>query len=307
MKVSVIVISNRQDEAIARALDSVAAQGHRPLELVLFGNGGRLVAPAGLAEAGLDVRLGHSPENLGVAAGRNAAVALSGGEAVLFLDDDAILWPDAIARAVDALQAAPDVGAVAFRIVDPNTGATALWLYPVEAATWQDRSFDAPSFVGCGGLVRRDVFDRLGGFWTGYFREMEEIDFCWRLLDAGLRVRYEPQAVVEHIERDRRIYRYLVPGNLAMLWRLLPPRLALRQAAVKLPLFAARALRHGEAREFLDGAAATPRLLRRASREPARLSSATVADLRRLYSRGGLGTRVQWSLRRLPPPDLHAA
>lgn len=306
MRVSVIVISNRQDDAISRALASLAAQGHRPLELVLFGNGGRLEPPPSLVEADIDIRMGYSPDNLGVAGGRNAAVALASGEAVLFLDDDAILRPDAIAHAVDALTSSPDVAAVAFRIVDPHTDTTALWLYPVEVAAWQDRRFDAPSFVGCGALVRRDAFDRLGGFWTGYFREMEEIDFCWRLLDAGLRIRYEPQAVVEHIERERRIYRYLVPSNVAMLWRLLPPGLALRQIAMKLPLFAARALRHGEAREFLDGAAATPRLLRRASRESARLSDATVTDLRRLYSRGGPGPRVQWSLRRLPPPDLHA-
>jgi cellulose synthase/poly-beta-1,6-N-acetylglucosamine synthase-like glycosyltransferase len=307
MKVSVIMISNRQDEAIARALASVASQGYRPLEVVLFGNGGRLEVTPGLTEAGIEVRTGQSPENLGVAGGRNAAVALSSGQAVLFLDDDAILGPDAIAHAVEALRSAPDVGAVAFRIVAPDTGDTALWLYPMRADTWQHRRFDAPSFVGCGGLVRRDAFDRLGGFWTGYFREMEEIDLCWRLLDSGLRIRYEPLAVVEHIERERRIYRYLVPGNLAMLWRLLPPGLALRQAAIKLPLFAVRAVQHGETREFLSGVAAIPGLLRQATREPARLDGGTVSHLRRLYGRGGPGPRIQWSLRRLPPPDLHPA
>ena len=65
-------------------------------------------------------------------------------------------------------------------------------------------------------------FEALDGFWEGYFREMEEIDFSWRLLDAGWSIRYEPRAAIEHEERTKRLYRYAVPSNMLMLWRLLP-------------------------------------------------------------------------------------
>jgi GT2 family glycosyltransferase len=307
MKISAIVITNRTDAVVTSALESLAAQDHRPLELVLWGNGAVVDPPASLREAGLEVVTGSSPTNLGVAGGRNAAARLATGDALLFLDDDAILQPGALRRAVATLTQAPDVGAVAFRIVDPDTRRTALWLYPLDRDDWEDRGFDAPTFVGCGGLVRRELFERLGAFWPGYFREMEEVDFCWRLMGAGWRIRYEPRAVVEHIERERRIYRYLIPGNLAMMWRLTPRRLALRQAAIKLPLFALRAVRHGELTQFLDGLAATPALLRRAERERAPLDAATVAHLRGLHARGGWGKRAQWSLRPLPMPDLHAS
>lgn len=307
MKVSAIVITNRQDDVVRTALASLAAQTYRPLELVLFGNGAALEPPPGLEEGGIELRMGSSRENLGVAGGRNAAVPLATGEALLFLDDDAILREGAIEKAVAALQSAADVGAVALRIVDPGTGQTALWYYPLDRETWQHRRFDATNFIGCGGLVRREVFERLGGFWPGYFREMEEVDLCWRMMSGGWRIRFEPEAVVEHVERERRIYRYLVPGNLAMLWRLLPPGLALRQTAVKLPLFALRAARHGELAEFRDGVAAIPRMLRRAAHERPQLDEHTVEHLRRLYARGSWGERVQWSLRRRPAPDLHVS
>lgn len=305
MKVSVVVITNRQDDVVREALLSLAKQDHRPLELVLFGNGAVLKSPSELEAAGIDIRMGSAPENLGVAGGRNAASPLATGDALLFLDDDAILRPGAITQAVKALESASDVGAVALRVVDPRTQQTALWYYPLDQATWEERRFDATTFIGCGGLIRRDVFERLGGFWTGYFREMEEVDLCWRIMGAGWRIRYEPESVVEHIERERRIYRYSVPGNVAMLWRLLPPGLALRQAAIKLPLFGVRAIRHGESREFLAGLAATPRILRRANRERPSLDARTVGHLRRVHANGGFGQRVQWSLRRLPPPDLN--
>ena len=120
-------------------------------------------------------------------------------------------------------------------------------------------------------------------------------------------MRYGPGAVVEHIERERRIYRYLIPGNVAMLWRLAPRRLALRQAAIKIPLFALRAARHGELDQFAEGLAATLALLRRAERERSPLDRRTLAHLRGLHARGGWGKRAQWSLRALPMPDLHTS
>jgi GT2 family glycosyltransferase len=45
--------------------------------------------------------------------------------------------------------------------------------------------------------VRRDVFDRIGGF-DETFRYGSDADFTWRANDAGLRVRYVPDAVVSH-------------------------------------------------------------------------------------------------------------
>jgi glycosyltransferase involved in cell wall biosynthesis len=45
--------------------------------------------------------------------------------------------------------------------------------------------------------VRRDVFDAIGGF-DERFRYGSDADFTWRANDAGLRVRYAPDAVVTH-------------------------------------------------------------------------------------------------------------
>ncbi|HWT92397.1 MAG TPA: glycosyltransferase, partial [Solirubrobacteraceae bacterium] len=238
--------------------------------------------------------------------GRNAAAALATGDALLFLDDDAILRPGALDAAVRVLEAEPGVGAVAFRIVDPQTRRTALWLYPLDVHTWEGRRFDVPTFVGCGGLVRRAVFEGLGGFWEGYHREVEELDLCWRMLGAGWRIRYEPDAVVEHPERvARRLYRYAVPANVVLPYRLLPPGLAARQAAVKVPLFALRSLRYREVGDFAGGLRLLPAMLRRARRERAPLDARTVAFLRALHAQEGWRGRVQWALRRRPLPELH--
>jgi GT2 family glycosyltransferase len=67
----------------------------------------------------------------------------------------------------------------------------------------------------------RVAFERLGGWDAGFFLFNEDVDYCRRMHDAGLRVRYEPAATVYHrigisarpsartiIERHKSIWRY---------------------------------------------------------------------------------------------------
>jgi len=48
-------------------------------------------------------------------------------------------------------------------------------------------------------FVRSEVFHRLGGFEKEFFAHMEEIDFCWRIHRAGLKVMYCPASTVFHV------------------------------------------------------------------------------------------------------------
>ena len=83
----ILTMGNRPAEVV-RAIDSVLAQRGAPVDLVVVGNGADVTGlPAG-------VRTVRLPENVGVAAGRNAGVAACEGDVVLFLDDDG-WYPDA--------------------------------------------------------------------------------------------------------------------------------------------------------------------------------------------------------------------
>ncbi|MFE1996186.1 glycosyltransferase [Streptomyces parvulus] len=58
-----------------------------------------------------------------------------------------------------------------------------------------------------GMLIRRDVFERLGGFDRRLPLMRDDVDLCWRAHAAGLRVLIAPEAVVRHAEaasRERR-------------------------------------------------------------------------------------------------------
>ena len=87
--------------------------------------------------------------------------------------------------------------------------------------------------VGSAGmLVRRDVWERLGGFDPALRFFRDDIDFCWRVQAAGLRVQVVTDAIVYHRELGARRRRPIDNGNARRLDR----RNALFVLAVNLPL-----------------------------------------------------------------------
>ncbi|MCM2390066.1 glycosyltransferase [Streptomyces albipurpureus] len=63
------------------------------------------------------------------------------------------------------------------------------------------------SVSSAGMLIRRDVFDQLGGFDRRLPLMRDDVDFCWRAHQAGHRVLVAPEAVLHHAEaasRERR-------------------------------------------------------------------------------------------------------
>ncbi len=52
---------------------------------------------------------------------------------------------------------------------------------------------------GAAFVVRKDVFNTIGGFDPDYFAHQEEIDFCWRVHKAGYKISAIPSSVVYHV------------------------------------------------------------------------------------------------------------
>ncbi len=67
-----------------------------------------------------------------------------------------------------------------------------------------DGDRDCLAVSSAGMLIRRDVWDSVGGFDTGMALFREDVDFCWRVHSAGYRVRVITDAVVYHVEASAR-------------------------------------------------------------------------------------------------------
>lgn len=62
-----------------------------------------------------------------------------------------------------------------------------------------DTAMDVFWASGAALFVRADVYHRVGGFDDDFFAHMEEIDLCWRIKNAGYKIKINPASVVYHI------------------------------------------------------------------------------------------------------------
>lgn len=164
--------------------------------------------------------------NAGYGAAANAAVAALPDHVryVVIANPDVRFEVDTLRRLTEALDAAPQVGAVgpkvlnddgsvypsARRIPSLRTGvghALFFRVWPRNPWSVNYREERESSEVGrsVGWLsgscimVRREAFEAVGGFDSQYFMYFEDVDLGFRLGRAGWLNRYEPSAVVTHI------------------------------------------------------------------------------------------------------------
>ncbi len=179
-KVSVIVPCHNAAAYLAEALDSLLAQQPAPWEVIVIDDGST-DGSAAIAEAfGLPVRC-HRQENQGIAAARNQGLRLAAGEVIAFLDADD-LWPvDSLSLRLRKLAEEPGLDVV--------FGGVEAFVSP-ELSEKDKLALQAPPGTQAGrlagaSLFRREVFERVGGFDTG-FTVGETMDWIARAEEQGV-------------------------------------------------------------------------------------------------------------------------
>ncbi|ODP36480.1 glycosyltransferase family 2 protein [Sphingomonas turrisvirgatae] len=168
--VSVIIPAYNAARWIKATLRSVAAQTHRALEVIVIDDGSTddTVAIAERFATG-DPRFRVMRQaNAGVAAARNHGASLAQSDWLAFVDADDLWTPDKTERQIAALAAAgPDAGLCYSWYVMIDSADTVIYREPGRAieGTVLDTLF-VENFIGNGSaaLVRRDAFERVGGF-----------------------------------------------------------------------------------------------------------------------------------------------
>ena len=154
-----------------------------------------------------------SRSNRGFAGGANLGATRATGSRLLFLNDDALItegWLDALMHVLDAH---PGTAAVGSLIIDSSHrvlefGSSFDGYSPKSLD--RGRRFeelaheglrDVPYVSACSLLIRRDVFESIGGFDEAYYPAyFEDADLALRLWAAGYAVKATPSSVVVHAE-----------------------------------------------------------------------------------------------------------
>jgi GT2 family glycosyltransferase/peptidoglycan/xylan/chitin deacetylase (PgdA/CDA1 family) len=206
LRFSVIVPTYRRRERVVRHVAALAEQTWTDFEAIVVVDGSDDGSAAALRELETPFPLAViEQENQGAAQARNVGARASNGEVLVFLDDDMEADPGLLA----AHERSHCEGAnlvVGDMPLHPDSPPSLLsWGVGFWAQSRRERLTAPGVEPGLDDLltgqmsISRESFDRLGGFDTSFTREGlfggEDIDFGYRVVKAGLRVAFNPDAI----------------------------------------------------------------------------------------------------------------
>jgi len=226
MLVSVIIpVYNRRD-LLAKCLESVTAQRYDDWEVVVVDDGSTEDVATDLDPGDSRIRYVRQ-ENAGPSVARNRGVENARGEALLFLDSDDVLLPDALSVLVEGLAAHPaaEVAYGWFYLMTSEEEPRAMACLSEQpaapsASPWSDADASAyglraqgnptaallqdDALVMGSALLRRPAVERIGGF-DPSVEYMEHWDFYLRLAaaDASFFCVEAPVMVIRSHENNR--------------------------------------------------------------------------------------------------------
>jgi GT2 family glycosyltransferase/SAM-dependent methyltransferase/tetratricopeptide (TPR) repeat protein len=210
----IIPVWNRVD-LTEQCLVKLAAVTHGcEYEVIIVDNGSMDRTPEFLATLSGDVRIIRNEENLGFAVACNQGAKVAQGRHVVFLNNDTIPLEGWLTELVQEVEASPEVAVVGSKLLyEDGTiqhgGVAFSWLYGTGYHLYARMPADAPmvnrrrelqAVTAACMLVRREAFERVGGFDEDFCNGFEDVDLCLKIRERASRKVYQPKSTLYHLE-----------------------------------------------------------------------------------------------------------
>jgi GT2 family glycosyltransferase len=193
-------------------------------EVIVIDNGSA-AATADVLAAFPWVRVIRNEQNLGFAAACNQGARAASGRFLVHLNNDTIPLAGWLARLL-AVAREPGVGVTGARLLYANNRIqhAGVLLFPARFGPegagpfhfLMGRPADTPAALirtdyeavtGACLVTPRELYLELGGFDESFWNGYEDVDYCFSVRARGLRVVYEPAAVLYHLESQSGVQR----------------------------------------------------------------------------------------------------
>ncbi|RXT04589.1 glycosyltransferase family 2 protein [Ammoniphilus sp. CFH 90114] len=230
MDLSIIIVNYNTKELTLQAIESVyRSETNFEYELILVDNAS---TEAGLLDTIIDrfpdVHFIQNIRNVGFSKANNQGISESKGRYILLLNSDTIIEKDTLQVMMDYMEQHPTIGASGCKILLPDGTLDKACKrgYPTPEASFYymlgfhkrypnnprfnqyqlghldpDQEHEVDSLVGAFMLLRREVIDQVGPLDEDFFMYGEDIDWCYRIKQAGWKIRYYPKAIILHLKR----------------------------------------------------------------------------------------------------------
>jgi hypothetical protein len=225
---SVIIVSYNTREMTLDCLRTLQreleqSQLEQQTEIWLVDNASRDNSVEAVRAAFPQVLVIENPNNSGFGAANNLAMQQARGKYFLLLNSDAFPKPGALRTLLDFADAHPEAGAVGPRLLNADGSLqVSCWKFPSPGRVWlenlglaallprhpvigdyfrwaHDAEREVDFVIGACLLLRREVYETVGGFDENFWMYAEETDWQRRMKNAGWRVLFTPAAQVTHL------------------------------------------------------------------------------------------------------------
>jgi GT2 family glycosyltransferase len=213
MKVGVVIINYYSTKDTIKCVLSLAESKPVP-ELVVIDNGSHGNKLKNNLSPYPFLKLIKSKKNLGFGRGNNLGIRYlltnSDCDAIFLLNNDTTIEENTIQHLINILNTCPNAAVASPRIMRIDKpekllfcGASINWYRGTgKLDDCNDLSLNIKKKIlfatGCAMLIRREVFEKIGGFDPRFFMYEEDLELCLRIQKAGWDIIYEPKSVVFH-------------------------------------------------------------------------------------------------------------
>jgi O-antigen biosynthesis protein len=237
MKFSVIIVNFNVKDFLAQALRTIrksidyAAQNRPGFESEIFvvDNASDDGSVEMLRSQFPDVTTIVNEKNLGFASANNRALAQSRGEFILLINPDTVVQEDTVDVMISAFEEDPALGMAGCKILNPDgtlqlacrrgfptpwvaftkiSGLSLLFprtkLFGKYNVTYRDpgESYEVDAISGSFMMIRRTVYEEVGGLDETFFMYGEDLDWCYRIQKSGWKIFYIAGTQIIHYKGE---------------------------------------------------------------------------------------------------------
>ena len=211
-KISIIIVNFRSDQYLKKCIASLYNFEKNILWEVLIVNNDKDAILGEIKEGFSETKIINAGENLGFGKAANLGAKEATGEILFFLNPDSELSEDIFTKIIQEFEKDFQIAVISPKILDVF-GEKQAWIYgkrknilqlfknnlkkQAEADCAEKKEVAWVS--GAGMFVRKNDFEKIGGFDGKFFMYFEDLDLCQRMQEGGKKIIYFPEVKIRHV------------------------------------------------------------------------------------------------------------
>ena len=175
------------------------------IEVIMVDNASTDDSVKTVKEAFPDIKIITLDHNVGPGEARNKGAAKAEGEYLFLTDNDVEFMASSLEPLIKLISSDARIGVAGGKILEKNTHRLVScgytfnrWLGIETGDKNPDQQKECDWVAGAFMMIKKGVFNEIGGFESRFFFYAEEADLCLKAKEKGLRVVYAPEAIIYH-------------------------------------------------------------------------------------------------------------